>query len=250
MIAHLPPPAQRLACPQSDSAPSWVAGPLVLWTGAALPERARTAVLAGSQAAPPPKGSPETARPFKVLVIEDDETLRTLVRRILLLEGYSVLEAADGEMGLRLIETHPGGLDLVLTAIEIPNIDGITVAEVLGALRPLLGVICMSGGVGQTELGERLGLRRQPFLAKPFTRDDLVLTTADTLARSRKLVARQSVSRGLSVLGDVEVPVDLVAAAHRLRAARARPGPSQRAPVKRAMPEDIALVPRSARSSI
>jgi CheY-like chemotaxis protein len=250
MIAHLPPPAQRLACLQSDSEHSWVAGPRVLWTRAALPERARTALRAGSQAAPPPKGSPETARPFRVLVIEDDETLRALVRRILLLEGYSVLEAADGELGLRLIETHPGGLDLVLTAIEIPNIDGITVAEVLGALRPLLGVICMSGDVGQSEFGERLGLRRQPFLAKPFMRDDLLLTTADTLARSQELLARQSVTRGLSVLGDVEAPVDLVAAAHRLRAARARPGPSQSAPVRRAMPEGIAPVPRSARARV
>ncbi len=169
---------------------------------------------------------------------------------MLLLEGYSVLEAVDGELGLRLIETHPGGLDLVLTAIEMPNIDGITVAEVLGALRPLLGVICMSGGVGEAELGERLGLRRQPFLAKPFTRDDLVLMTADTLARSQKLVARQSVTRGLPVERDVEAPVDLVAAAHRLRAARTRPGPSHSAPFRRATAEGFASVQRSAKARV
>jgi DNA-binding NtrC family response regulator len=147
------------------------------------------------------------------------------VRRTLLLEGYSVLEAVDGELGLRLIETHSDGLDLVLTDIEMPKIDGITVAEVLAALHPLLGVVCMSGAVGEAEFVERLGLRRQPFLAKPFTPDDLVLTTADTLARSQELLAqaqaRQAVTRGLPVERSPEAVVDLVAAAHRLRAARA-----------------------------
>src|SRR4029450_12697092 len=102
-----------------------------------------------SRASLAPNSTPETARPFTILVIENDATLRGLVRRILLLEGYSVLEAADGAVGLLLIETHSGGLDLVLTDIEMPNIDGITVAEVLAALRPLLGVICMSDAVGE-----------------------------------------------------------------------------------------------------
>jgi CheY-like chemotaxis protein len=145
-------------------------------------------------------------------VIEDDAVLRVVLRRTLQLEGYNVLEAADGELGLRLIETHPGRLDLVLTDIEMPRIDGITVAEVLAALRPLLGVICMSGRVGETDFVKRLGLRRQPFLAKPFTPEDLALITADTLARSQELLAQ------------AEAPdrnVDLVTAAHRLRAAHA-----------------------------
>jgi len=60
---------------------------------------------------------------------QDDETLRTKVRHILLRKGYCMLEAVDGEPGLQLIETHSSGLDLVPTAIEMPNIDGLTVAE-------------------------------------------------------------------------------------------------------------------------
>ena len=189
------------------------------------PGRWPAAAPAGSQASPAPSSLPETPRPFTILVIEDDESLRTRVCHTLLLAGYGVLEAVDGEMGLRLIETHSDGLDLVLTDIEMPNIDGITVAEVLAALHPLLGVICMSGAMGEAEFAERLGLRRQPFLAKPFTPDDLVLTTADTLARSQELLAevqaRQAVARGLPVERSPEVTADLVAAAHRLRAARA-----------------------------
>jgi CheY-like chemotaxis protein len=232
MVARPPPPDRWPALSQPDRASGWV-------KGAPQPEVARTPARVESRASLAPNSTPETARPFTILVIENDATLRGLVRRILLLEGYSVLEAADGALGLRLIETHSGGLDLVLTDIEMPNIDGITVAEVLAALRPLLGVICMSDAVGETEFVERLGLRRQPFLAKPFTREDLVLTTADTLARSQELLAqaqaRQAVTSGLPTERNLkEAAVDLVAAARRLLAARARAAPSQSIPVRRA----------------
>jgi CheY-like chemotaxis protein len=155
--------------------------------------------------------------------MEDDETVRGIVRRTLLLEGYSVLEAADGEMGLHLIQTHGGGLDLVLTDIDMPNIDGITVAEVLAALRPLLGVICMSGSMGRTQFAERLGLRRQPFLAKPFTPADLALVTAEALARSQELLAQAEAEKpevGEAAI-EFEKGMDLVAAAYRLRAKQA-----------------------------
>jgi CheY-like chemotaxis protein len=196
-------------------------------------------MIASPPASPPVSSrsdpaAPRVAKPsgpFTILVIEDDEIVRMLVRRTLLLEGYSVLEAADGEMGLRLVQTHGGGLDLVLTDIEMPNVDGITVAEVLAALRPLLGVICMSGSVGQSQFMERMGLRRQPFLAKPFTPDDLALMTADTLARSQELAAhaetRQTVTCEVSTGGELEAGMDLVAAAHRLRARHAGAARSQ-----------------------
>jgi CheY-like chemotaxis protein len=196
-------------------------------------------MIASPPASPPfssrsDPAAPRVAKPsgpFTILVIEDDEIVRMLVRRTLLLEGYSVLEAADGEMGLRLVQTHGGGLDLVLTDIEMPNIDGITVAEVLAALRPLLGVICMSGSVGQSQFTERMGLRRQALLAKPFTPDDLALMTADTLARSQELAAhaetRQTVTCEVSTGGELEAGMDLVAAAHRLRARHAGAARSQ-----------------------
>ena len=162
--------------------------------------------------------------PFTVLVIDDDAVLRALLRRTLEMEGYDVLEAANGELGLQLIESHSGRLDLVLTDIEMPRIDGITVAEVLAALRPLVGVICMSGrSEGETEFVQRLGLRRQPFLAKPFTLDEVVLMAADTLARSQELLAQAeaqaSVTPGRPVARTDACGVNLVTAAHRLRAA-------------------------------
>jgi CheY-like chemotaxis protein len=201
MIASFPPPASSPAFSQPDASP-------------------------GAENVP--------AGPFTILVMEDDETVRKIVRRTLLLEGYNVLEAADGEMGLRLIQTHAGGLDLVLTDIDMPNIDGITVAEVLATLRPLLGVICMSGSMGRTQFAERLGLRRQPFLAKPFTPADLALMTAETLARSQELLAQAEARQPAACEAPIELEggMDLVTAAHRLRARQAGAPRSQVPAVK------------------
>jgi len=199
MIASLPPPAPSPAVPRSDT--------------------------------PPPGTENVPARPLTILVMENDEAVRGIVRRTLLLEGYSVLEAADGEVGLRLIQTHGGGLDLVLTDIDMPNIDGITVAEVLAALRPLVGVICMSGSMGRTRFAERLGLRRQPFLAKPFTPADLALVTAEALARSQELLAQAEAQKPDAGEAAIEFEnMDLVAAAYRLRARQAG-APRSPAPV-------------------
>lgn len=167
-------------------------------------------------------GAGGSATGFTILVIDDDAATRSIVRRALEHEGYVVLEAADGESGLELIQHHEGRLDLVLTDIDMPNIDGITVAEVLSALRPLLGVIGMSGGLNATIFQENLGLGPQPFLAKPFTPEALAQKISETLARSQELLAeaeaRQAVTRDYLAEARLAVAVDLVAAAHRLRA--------------------------------
>jgi CheY-like chemotaxis protein len=165
-----------------------------------------------------------------VLIIEDDAVVRVIVRRYLEADGYLVLEAADGQSGLDFIDTHTGPLDLVLTDIGMPRIDGITVAEVLAALRPLLGVICMSAGMAETRFVERLALRSQPFLAKPFSRETLGRALGAELVRSRELATR--VRDGASVSRDgapegVEArvaAVGLVAAAQRLQQGHIRHG--------------------------
>ena len=156
--------------------------------------------------------------------------MRVIVRRHLEADGYLVLEAVDGQSGLELIDTHEGPLDLVLTDISMPRIDGITVAEVLAALRPLLGVVCMSAGMGESRFVERLALRPQPFLAKPFTHETLVRALGAELARSRELAIR--VRGGEAVGGDGtpeeaqarDAAVGLVAAAQRLQQGHIRNG--------------------------
>lgn len=186
-------------------------------------------VLRTTQAVSPRSSFAATETPRTIVIMEDEEALRRLMRRMLVAEGYIVLEAADGERGLRLIEQHPVGLDLVLTDIQMPEIDGIQVAEVLAACRPLLPVICMSGEVDQAVVEKRLDRARRPFLVKPFTRDELQQTVVEALTyQAHELLARAgpqlTLPLGLVAEGDQlgVAPVDLVAAVRRLRARRTR----------------------------
>jgi DNA-binding response OmpR family regulator len=183
----------------------------------------------------PPEVLP--APPSTILIIEDDPALRAIVRRHLEAVEYRVLEAADGQVGLDLIEAHQGPLDLVLTDIEMPRIDGITVAEVLAALRPLVGVVCMSAGLTESRFVERLAHRSEPFLAKPFTGEVLLRALGVELARSRQLAAGMN---GMEAIGPdwtregVQPPAatgELVAAAQRLQRGHNRTGSTRdRAP--------------------
>jgi two-component system, cell cycle sensor histidine kinase and response regulator CckA len=108
-----------------------------------------------------------------VLVAEDEEAVRRLIRSALERHGYQVLDAADGVEGLALLDARPDAVDLLLTDVVMPRLDGpALVAEAL-ARRPDLRVIYLSG------YSEEMALRDQPrgtgaFLRKPFTATQLV----------------------------------------------------------------------------
>jgi two-component system, cell cycle sensor histidine kinase and response regulator CckA len=80
-----------------------------------------------------------------VLVVDDDEGLRTLVRSMLRLGGYEVLSASDAEEALVLAEAHAGTLDLLLTDIIMPGLQGPELAQRLQAVHPSLRVLLMTG---------------------------------------------------------------------------------------------------------
>lgn len=122
-------------------------------------------------------------RQCTVLIIEDEPVVRHLVRRTLEAVGYQVLEAEDGVEGLSLVEQHSSEIDLVLTDIEMPRLDGISVARAVAAKYPRIGVVCMSGRLAEDSFQERFGHPLPPFLAKPFTFADLTRTTSETIAR-------------------------------------------------------------------
>ena len=132
------------------------------------------------------------AQPGTVLIIEDDPGVRHLARRTLEAVGYLVLEAEDGVEGLRLVKEHSSHLNLVVTDIEMPRLDGISVARELAAKHPHIGVVCMSGRLPETTFQARIGLPLPPFLAKPFTFDDLTRTTSETIARFQEDRATQA----------------------------------------------------------
>ena len=111
----------------------------------------------------------------RVLVIEDDGSVRSLIRKILEGEGYEVLEAPDGDQGVRTFRDERP--DLVLTDIFMPEKEGLETISELGLLDPAVRVIAISGGgnmgiLNPLPMAAKLGAVRT--LAKPFGRRELL----------------------------------------------------------------------------
>lgn len=111
----------------------------------------------------------------RIIVIDDDDAVRRIVRETLERAGHVVLDANDGETGLELVRTKP--CDLVITDIFMPGMDGIVTLRQLRKERPDLKVIVMSGG----DRSGRLDLRADAeflgaavTLRKPFRPAELV----------------------------------------------------------------------------
>ena len=111
----------------------------------------------------------------RVLVIDDDEEIRTLVKHMLVGEGHEVEEAVDGAEGLRLFRKRPP--DLVLTDINMPGLDGHDVIEAIRVLHADVPIIAVSGG-GAIPKDELLlqasNLGANEVIMKPFEFQQLV----------------------------------------------------------------------------
>src|SRR6059058_2747409 len=91
------------------------------------------------------QASPERGKGETILIVEDEDPLRALVRRILVANGYSVVEARDGEDGLRRSAEHGGPIHLLLTDIVMPQMTGRELAQRLLSTRPETRVLFMTG---------------------------------------------------------------------------------------------------------
>jgi two-component system, cell cycle sensor histidine kinase and response regulator CckA len=109
------------------------------------------------------------------LVVEDDPVVRGMASRGLREAGYTVLEAVNGQEATELIRAHTGRLDVVVTDIGMPEMDGHDLARWLGEERPKIPIVFMSG-YGDPE-------PRVPFLQKPFAPDVLVRWVGQVLDR-------------------------------------------------------------------
>jgi PAS domain S-box-containing protein len=116
-----------------------------------------------------------------VLVVEDAEAIRSLARKVLTAQGYTVLEAGDGAEALQVAQRHAGPLHLVLTDVVMPGMGGRELAQRLAPLRPELKLVYMSGYTGDAVVHRGLLEDGLPFLAKPFTPEDLALKVRTAL---------------------------------------------------------------------
>jgi DNA-binding NtrC family response regulator len=154
--------------------------------------------------------------PATALVVDDEGMVRQLVRRMLEPEVCRVIEAEDGETALRLIERNLETVDVVLTDLLMPGIDGFDVVQVLTSQYPDLPIVCMSGFANQALAGRRLDV---PFLAKPFTAEVLRRTLEPLIERSRK-ARRVSEAECLRAGKSRAAAVDLVGQALKLHRRR------------------------------
>ncbi len=114
-----------------------------------------------------------------VLVVEDEELVRDLVKRALTRAGHTVLTAGDGEQALAVLADCRGAIDVVLSDVVMPKMGG---RELLARMRqawPRIPVLLMSGYANEAE---GLATDRSLFLQKPFTAADLLATVGRLLA--------------------------------------------------------------------
>ena len=103
-----------------------------------------------------------------ILIVDDEEALREVTRRILARNGYTVLTASSGAQAIELAASHVGPIDLVLTDVIMPAMQGPTVAKEVKKLRPDIRVLFMSGHAqpvleAEAVLGTELQLVEKPF---------------------------------------------------------------------------------------
>ena len=109
---------------------------------------------------------------MRILVVEDDDTVRMVTRRILERGGYHVLCARDGRQALEEIERAPNRLDLIVTDVTMPRMGGAELGVELRRRRPGTRILYLSGytaNVTFAQIGEHV-----EFLSKPFTQSALL----------------------------------------------------------------------------
>jgi DNA-binding response OmpR family regulator len=105
-----------------------------------------------------------------ILLVDDDVGVQFFIWQTLKAEGFTVLTAGDGKAALEASRSHPGSIDLLLSDVEMPRMDGLELCRNIAAERPGIKVLMMSGEPACKEQVSRSGL---PFLQKPFTRTAL-----------------------------------------------------------------------------
>jgi CheY-like chemotaxis protein len=125
--------------------------------------------------APPPQ------RSVTILIVEDDDNLRNLLQRTLEAVGFSVLPAADGVEGLRLCQEHDRTIDLMVSDIVMPPLNGIQLSEQVHASHPAMRFLFITGFAEEFPEAHKLIKIGATILEKPFLRSELLRKVEDTL---------------------------------------------------------------------
>lgn len=132
------------------------------------------------------RGTVDRARlrgPETVLLVEDDAAVRQIAKLALVKYGYHVLEAGNGAAALDLSGRYEGTIDILLSDIVMPGINGRMLADAIRASRPRCGVLFMSGYNEDALVLRGVQAGSEAFIQKPFALDALVTRLRQTLDR-------------------------------------------------------------------
>jgi two-component system, cell cycle response regulator CpdR len=121
----------------------------------------------------------------RVLIADDEDSMRLLVARAIAMDGHDTVTAQDGAEALEILSREDGAFDLLLTDIQMPVMDGIALA--LSAARdfPDLIILLMTGFADQRERASNLSAIAYDVITKPFSVADIRTAVADALASRR-----------------------------------------------------------------
>jgi CheY-like chemotaxis protein len=118
----------------------------------------------------------------RILVAEDDPSVRAFVVSALGIKGHEVVAAEDGGLAIETMEDEGGQFDLLLSDIKMPIMDGIALALQVGAQYPDVTIVLMTGFADQRERAHGLDALVYDVITKPFTLADLLGKVDDALA--------------------------------------------------------------------
>ena len=114
-----------------------------------------------------------------ILLVDDEDGIRQLLCDALVAAGYDVLQASDGAEALRLATDHRGEIDVLVTDVIMPHLNGLELARQLSAKRPEVKVVFISGHIeAQILLGADPGL---VILRKPFRTEFLLMKVSEAI---------------------------------------------------------------------
>ncbi len=119
-----------------------------------------------------------------ILLVEDEDMLRGLIRELLQIKGYTILEASDGLEAIEVLKTTRKSVDLILTDVVMPHMGGSELVDTVQGDFPDVKVIFMSGYTGSSNASIHKSLERPgvAFLQKPFRLNILIGMVVDLLS--------------------------------------------------------------------
>ena len=121
----------------------------------------------------------------KILIADDEDSMRQLVARAIAMDGHETVTAQDGAEALEILTRADGGFDLLLTDIQMPVMDGIALALSVARDFPDLTILLMTGFAAQRERASGLNAIVHDVVTKPFSVHDIRTAVADALAAGK-----------------------------------------------------------------